>query len=114
MKTNKVLILTLVMGMTGYVYASGGAQSATDGHDKMSKAGAVCMADGGGCCKAKADCCKEGADCCKGGADCCKAGMSCCASGAACCGASEKARMAKVEASAPDSGCCEESAACCK
>jgi hypothetical protein len=104
MKTIKVLVLTLMLGMTGYAYASGNVQSTTQEPDKMSKATAVCMMDGGGCCKEKADCCKEGADCCKGG-DCCEAGMSCCASGAECCGAGEKACMVKTEAGASGMAC---------
>src|SRR5689334_6845590 len=85
----KLFAVTLVLCVTGVVYAAGNipAQDAKSCH--MNEAGASCCAsgasccDGGSCCKADqhkhtAKSNKEGASCCTGGASCCKSGGSCC------------------------------------
>lgn len=81
----KLLIVVLVFGLAGFVYASS-PSSAQDKHANHGKAsccaaGAACS-DGGACCSADKDhqACstiKDGDSCCKPGADCCKGG-SCC------------------------------------
>ena len=79
MKIAKTFVLTLILAMTGYVYASGADQAKT----AEAKA-AACKLES--CCKAKQDCCAPGADCCKEAADCCKVGTECCDPKKACCG----------------------------
>jgi hypothetical protein len=78
MKVMKTLTLSLILALTGLVYAAGGGQEAAPtgdtGEGRMSccaKDGDSCMKDGGGCCTAQAGCCNEGAMCCKDGASCC-------------------------------------------
>jgi hypothetical protein len=78
MKIAKSFVLTLILAMTGYVYASGAGQAKTSGDKAACKLGS--------CCKAKQDCCAPGADCCTEAADCCKVGTECCDPKKASCG----------------------------
>ena len=101
MRIIKLIVIALILGLTGIIYAAGGKPSPTDGKDKAASCCAKCNdscrmkakgnaqtahkscdmnKDGKGCCDAKPDCCKPGAECCKAGAECCKTGASsCCA-----------------------------------
>lgn len=79
----KLLIIVLVFGLAGFVYASSPStqdQHANHGKASCCAAGAACC-DGGTCCSANKDhqdCSTKDADsCCKPGADCCNGG-SCC------------------------------------
>ena len=94
MKTVKVLVLTLMLGLAGIAYASDGASSSTK-QCKMMQSGASCCAakdakaantscctEGSSCCAS--DCCKEGASCCATDGSGCKADAGCCA-GHSCC-----------------------------
>lgn len=80
----KLLIVVLVFGLAGFVYASSPStqdQHANHGKASCCAAGAACC-DGGTCCSANKDhqdcstakdadsCCKPGADCCNGGSCC--------------------------------------------
>jgi hypothetical protein len=104
MRIIKLIVIALILGLTGIIYAAGGQQTPADGKSRAAQCCArcgdsCCMKEqksgdakaahkscdmnktGEGCCKAKADCCKAGgAECCQAGAECCKAGDStCCA-----------------------------------
>jgi hypothetical protein len=78
MKIAKVFVLTLILALTTFVYASEQTQTAA-GHDKA----AACSAEK--CCQAKPECCKTGAECCKEGAKCCKSESACCSQHDQCC-----------------------------
>src|SRR4051812_40020319 len=103
MRIIKLIVIALILGLTGIIYAAGGQQTPADEKSKAAPCCAACgdsccmkeqksgdaqaahkscdsIKSGEGCCTAKADCCKPGAECCKAGAECCKTGdSSCCA-----------------------------------
>ena len=103
MRIIKLIVIALILGLTGIIYAAGGQQTLANAKDKAASCCAKCddsccmkeqqsgdantahkscdsTKSGKGCCDAKADCCKAGAECCKEGAECCKANdSSCCA-----------------------------------
>jgi hypothetical protein len=114
MKSIKLLVVTLMLALAGFVYAEGQSQDS-----KM-----ACGTDKAGCC-ATMDCCKkDGAECCKAhkmgnqqqtasqdkGKACCDGG-ECCKDGKSCCG--EGCKMDKTGKAA---GCCEtgKDGGCCK
>jgi hypothetical protein len=78
MKSAKLFVLTLVLAISGYVYASGTDQTAAKG-DKI----AACTVQN--CCNAKPECCAAGAACCNEGALCCSPDGSCCVKDQQCC-----------------------------
>jgi beta-lactamase superfamily II metal-dependent hydrolase len=87
MNTIKVLALSLMLALTGSVYAI--ALSNDTKHEEES----CTIAD-----KEKAhNCCKEGASCCKEGATCCK-----------------KSHGQKTSSKDNNHSCCVEGASCCK
>jgi hypothetical protein len=131
MRTIKLIIIALILGLAGIVYAAGAKPSPAqaDGKEKAAsccdsccmkeqKSGDAkaahksCDMQKEGCCNAKADCCQAKADCCKPGAECCKAGESCCAQ-------KETSHKAQGKAQACDmqkdgKACCGASCECCK
>ena len=78
MKIAKIFVLTLVLAMTGYVYASGTDQTAAKG-DKA----AACKVEN--CCNAKPECCAPNAACCKESAQCCSPNRCSCGEDQQCC-----------------------------
>ena len=90
MKILKAIVMSIVLGAAGLVYASSGDKlskpvkmtCSVSMSDVCSKEGSQCKADGGCCVEGTsccaADCCKAGGSCCA--ADRCKAGANCCAS----------------------------------
>jgi hypothetical protein len=124
MRIIKLIVIALILGLTGIIYAAGGQQTPAD---EKSKAASCCMKEqksgdaktahkscdttksGEGCCNAKADCCKPGAECCKAGAECCKTGDSSC-----CAHMQDKQGKAQARNMQKDGkGCCADSE-CCK
>ncbi|HJQ23929.1 MAG TPA: hypothetical protein VKA60_08420 [Blastocatellia bacterium] len=130
MKTIKSLVLTIVLTLSGYAYATAGAQTvnnqakatpqaaccadhaacSTEGKSGCAE-GAACCKEGAACCAQEA-CCADHAACCAEGAACCQEGAACCTDGASCCAASHqadkvtaKAHKAAHDKSAKD-GCC--------
>ena len=101
MKIVKTLVLTFVLAMAGYVYASDAAQTTA----KVAKA-ASCKYES--CCKAKPDCCVPGASCCKEGAECCNPQEGCCSPDHRCCKGSDDCCVAGSEC-ARDQCCTRES-----
>lgn len=110
MKMAKTLVLTVVLAMTGYVYASGTDQTTTTGAKP-----AACSSDS--CCKAKQDCCRPGAACCQEGAQCCSdkgcCGEHSCKDGEMCCAAGKE--CANGQCCSKESGCCSKAdpKSCC-
>src|SRR4051812_7933508 len=101
MRIVKLIVIALILGVTGIIYAAGVRQTPADGKNGAAPGCARCSdsccmneqksgdakaahkscdmnKNGAGCCNAKADCCKAGAECCKEGAECCKANDSSC------------------------------------
>jgi hypothetical protein len=128
MRTIKLIIIALILGLTGIIYAAGGQQTPTDGKDKAASSCAKC---GDLCCKkgqksgtAKAahkssdinksgdSCCKAKADCCKPGAECCKAGGSGCAQNHMTTEKQGKAQACDMQKDSKD--CCGAACECCK
>lgn len=123
----KLLIVVLVFGLAGVVYASNPViQDKHANHGKASccSAGAACC-DGGSCCAADKEhqACstnkdgKDGEDCCKPGAACCDGG-SCCSHNAG--GKQTDSKPAKKmknqttkSAAAKDEASCCSGGACC-
>jgi len=119
MRITKVLVLTIVLAMTGYVYASGVTQTKGDGQKAS-----CCKAKS--CCTEKQDCCASGAQCCKDTAQCCKSNEGCsgkdqhCSKGDnnCCVAGSDNAKgqccAAEADRSKPDKngagGCCKKTA----
>jgi len=110
MKIAKIFVLTLVLAMTGYVYASGADQTPAKG-DKA----AACKVEN--CCNAKPECCAPGADCCKEGAQCCNPDgtcckdQQCCKGGDGCCVA--ETSRAKGQCCVREAGTKADSKSCC-
>ncbi len=78
MKIAKIFVLTIVLTMAGYVYASG-----TDQPGAKSGKAAACEVES--CCSARPECCVPGAACCLEGAPCCNPTGSCCGKDQPCC-----------------------------
>lgn len=103
MKTVKAIVLTLILGLAGIVYAS--ADTTSTSQCKMGQGSANCCLT----TTAKASCCKEGSAC-KTDRSCCTEGSGCCASdccnaGASCCAADGSGCNAEV-------GCCSGHSCC--
>ena len=126
MKTIKVFVLTLALGLAAYVYASDNGRAAVGGPDKAKASAVCCKADAGhghktpNCCQPASSCCVPGAECCQPASSCCAPGSACCETGTcagcakACCSADAKCGVAKGEAKAGCGGCgtsCKKAAA---
>ena len=94
MKIAKIFVLTIVLAMAGYVYASG-----TDQQRAKSGKAAACAVES--CCSARPECCVPGAACCLEGAPCCNPTGSCCGKDQPCCEGCK------------DEQCCEGHDICC-
>ena len=126
MRIIKLIVIALILGLTGIIYAAGGQQTPADG---KSKAASCCAKCGDSCCmkeqkagnaktahnscamnKTGEDCCNAKADCCKEGAECRKAGDS------SCCAHMSRDKQGKAVAcdmQKDGKGCCADSE-CCK
>ena len=137
MSTIKPLIIALILGLAGMVYA-GGVNPFPAQADRQEKAASCCtkcsdsccmkaqkagdaktahkscdMSKAGeGCCRVKADCCKPGAKCCKAGAECCKASESCCTHNHMSTDKQSKAQVCDMQKDGK--GCCGTACDCCK
>ena len=111
----KLFAVTLVLCVTGVVYAAGDGDNQDAKSCHMNEAGASCCASGASCCDG-GSCCKAGqhkhsAGSNKGAENCCNGGASCCKSGASCCAthkktADEKNREQADVARKDGEGCC--------
>lgn len=128
MRIIKLIVIALILGLTGIIYAAGTQQTPATGKEAASCCAKCCLKkeksgdakaahkscdmnmSGAGCCNAKGDCCKTGAECCKEGAECCKANDS------ACCAHMSQDKQGKAQAcdmQKDGKGCCADSD-CCK
>ena len=113
-KTIKVLVLTLALGLAAFAYTTEDARSSADRSD-ATKASALCCRTDAGCCKSAVDGCKSAANgclagcctagCCTPGAD-CKSSECCCVPGSNCC--------MDGKCGTPSKACCASDTKCCE